>query len=198
MNPGKIVRPSRMDDRSLFRFKPGLCDAAARPPRWIGASGAGCSAAVEMCNNNGHCRKFDAGTMCPSYRATLDEQHLTRGRANTLRLALSGQLGPDALVSDAMRVVRWTCAWGARAASANVRRASTWRGSRSSSCISITVAHGYRLQDKLVAYLPRYAPLAARLGPVLNLRNRIPLLAKLSQAWLGLSAKRSLAGVACG
>ena len=46
-----------------------------------------------MCNNNGHCRKFDAGTMCPSYRVTRDEQHLTRGRANTLRLALSGQLG---------------------------------------------------------------------------------------------------------
>ena len=51
--------------------------------------------AVEMCNNNGHCRKFDAGTMCPSYRVTRDEEHLTRGRANTLRLALSGQLGPD-------------------------------------------------------------------------------------------------------
>ena len=46
-----------------------------------------------MCNNNGHCRKFDAGTMCPSYRVTRDEMHLTRGRANTLRLALSGQLG---------------------------------------------------------------------------------------------------------
>ena len=45
-----------------------------------------------MCNNNGHCRKFDAGAMCPSYRATRDEQHVTRGRANTLRLALSGQL----------------------------------------------------------------------------------------------------------
>jgi Fe-S oxidoreductase len=52
--------------------------------------------------------------------------------------------------------------------------------------------HGYRLQDKLIAYLPRYAPWAARLAPVLNLRNRIPLLAQLSQAWLGLSAKRSL------
>ena len=48
----------------------------------------GFAKAVEMCNNNGHCRKFDAGTMCPSYRVTRDEQHLTRGRANTLRLAL--------------------------------------------------------------------------------------------------------------
>ena len=53
----------------------------------------GLAKAVEMCNNNGHCRKFDAGTMCPSYRVTKDEQHVTRGRANTLRLAISGQLG---------------------------------------------------------------------------------------------------------
>ena len=57
----------------------------------------GFAKAVEMCNNNGHCRKFDAGTMCPSYRVTRDEQHLTRGRANTLRLALSGQLGAGRL-----------------------------------------------------------------------------------------------------
>jgi NAD-dependent dihydropyrimidine dehydrogenase PreA subunit len=60
-----------------------------------------------MCNNNGHCRKFDAGTMCPSYRVTGDEQHTTRGRANTLRLALSGQLGSErgatqASVKDAL------------------------------------------------------------------------------------------------
>src|SRR6185312_15951543 len=79
MNPGKIVRPSKMDDRSLFRFKPGY----RTPP---------IDSAVEMCNNNGACRKSDPGVMCPSYRATADEQHLTRGRANTLRLAVSGQL----------------------------------------------------------------------------------------------------------
>ncbi|TAK40382.1 MAG: FAD-binding oxidoreductase, partial [Betaproteobacteria bacterium] len=91
MNPGKIVSPPRMDDASLFRFKPGYrtipLAAALDWTEW-----GGYDKAVEMCNNNGHCRKFDAGTMCPSYRATRDEQHVTRGRANTLRLALSGQL----------------------------------------------------------------------------------------------------------
>jgi hypothetical protein len=58
---------------------------------WPGPQG-GLLGAVEMCNNNGTCRKFDAGTMCPSWRATREEKHLTRGRANTLRLALTGQL----------------------------------------------------------------------------------------------------------
>ncbi len=55
-----------------------------------------------MCNNNGACRKWDSGVMCPSYRATKDERHLTRGRANNLRLAISGQLGRDAFTSAEM------------------------------------------------------------------------------------------------
>ena len=79
------------------------CSATARimPPTrlapaldwsaWPGPQG-GLLGAVEMCNNNGTCRKSDANVMCPSFRATQDEQHLTRGRANTLRLALTGQL----------------------------------------------------------------------------------------------------------
>jgi ferredoxin len=55
-----------------------------------------------MCNNNGACRKLEGGVTCPSYRATRNEKDATRGRANPLRLAISGQLGPDALSSDAM------------------------------------------------------------------------------------------------
>jgi hypothetical protein len=49
---------------------------ALSAPGTGGDPAGGFSKAIEMCNNNGHCRKFDAGTMCPSYRATLDEQHL--------------------------------------------------------------------------------------------------------------------------
>ncbi len=100
MNPGKIVRPTKMDDRTLFRFKPGYAartlDTALDWSEWSvpGAQSQGFAAAVEMCNNNGHCRKFDAGTMCPSFRATGDEQHLTRGRANTLRLASPASSAP--------------------------------------------------------------------------------------------------------
>ena len=55
-----------------------------------------------MCNNNGACRKLAGGVMCPSYRVTRNERDVTRGRANTLRLAMTGQLGPDALASDEM------------------------------------------------------------------------------------------------
>ncbi|HEX7951691.1 MAG TPA: FAD-linked oxidase C-terminal domain-containing protein, partial [Burkholderiales bacterium] len=190
MNPGKIVRPTRMDDRSLLRFKPGYqvqpMETALDWSAW-----GGFAPAVEMCNNNGHCRKFDAGTMCPSYRATGDEQHLTRGRANTLRLAVSGQLGPDALVSDAMRDTmdlcvgckgcRRECPTGIDMARMKVEFQHQY-GRR----------HGFTLRQKLIAYLPRYAPVAARFAPLLNLRDTIPGLAWLSEKWLGLSARRSL------
>ena len=115
-----------MDDASLFRFTPGYAgsplEAGARlvgveraqrsgderdsAPGTGGDPAQGFAKAVEMCNNNGHCRKFDAGTMCPSYRVTRDEQHLTRGRANTLRLALSGQLGDDVRLERGARGAR--------------------------------------------------------------------------------------------
>ncbi|SVD70820.1 uncharacterized protein METZ01_LOCUS423674, partial [marine metagenome] len=77
-NPGRIVNPPRMDDRSLFRFKPGYkineLNTALDWSAW-----GGFSSAVEMCNNNGACRKLSSGMMCPSFRATRDEQHSTRG-----------------------------------------------------------------------------------------------------------------------
>jgi FAD/FMN-containing dehydrogenase/Fe-S oxidoreductase len=192
LNPGKIVRPSKQDDRSLFRFKP---DYQAQPPapaldwsEWETGTehrGSGFAKAVEMCNNNGHCRKFDAGTMCPSYRVTRDEKHLTRGRANTLRLALSGQLGPDALTSNAVREAmdlcvsckgcKRECPTGVDMAKMKIEFLHHWRRH-----------HGLPLKDRLIAYLPRYAPWAKRLAPVLN------LLQGIGKPLLGFATKRSL------
>src|SRR5262245_13279070 len=105
MNPGKIVRASRMDDRSMFRFKPDYSVSQMKTALdWSAYPGAGggFQGAVEMCNNNGECRKLTGGVMCPSFRVTGNERDVTRGRANSLRLAISGQLGPDALTSEEM------------------------------------------------------------------------------------------------
>ena len=203
MNPGKIVRGTKQDDRSLFRFKPGYAvqkfDTALDWSEWnapgaaapVAAASFSLVAAVEMCNNNGHCRKFDAGTMCPSYRATGNERDLTRGRANTLRLALSGQLGEGAFTSDAMREVMDLCV--------------SCKGCKRECPTGVDMAkmkieflyhygkrHGIALKARLIAWLPRYAPWAARLPWLANLRDVVPGLAALSESLLGLSAKRSL------
>ncbi len=211
MNPGKIVRATRMDDASLFRYRPGYrvlpmptaldwsaWDVQNDPvagsltaPGTGGDPAHGFAKAVDMCNNNGHCRKFDAGTMCPSYRVTRDEQHLTRGRANTLRLALSGQLGTDALASESVRDAldlcvsckgcRRECPTGVDMARMKIEFRYQWQRK-----------HGLAPFDRLVAHLPRWAPWAARLSWLGNLRDTLPGAAALGERWLGFSARRSL------
>ncbi len=189
-NPGKIVRPPRMDDRSLFRFKPGYAplpiDTALDWSDWGGFAGA-----AEMCNNNGACRKFDADVMCPSFRVTRDEQHLTRGRANTLRLAVSGQLGPEALVSDEMYETMQLCV-SCKGCKRECPTGVDMARMKIEFLYQYVRRHGLKLSDRLVAFLPRYAPWAAQLGVLANLRNHLPGLPWLTEKLLGFSRKRSL------
>ena len=194
LNPGKIVDPPKMDDRELFRYSPDYrvgelktqLDWSAYP-----GAGGGFQGAVEMCNNNGACRKLEGGVMCPSYRATRNEKDVTRGRANTLRLAISGQLGPDALSSDEMmdtlklcvscKACRHECPTGVDMAKMKIEVLAA-RAEK----------HGLSLRDRLVGYLPHYAALASRLAPLANWRNRSPLLRALFEKFAGISAKRAL------
>ena len=194
LNPGKIVDAPRMDDRTLFRYPPDYRIAELKTvlvwSAWPGAGG-GFQGAVEMCNNNGACRKLEGGVMCPSYRATRNEKDVTRGRANTLRLAISGQLGPDALASDDMadtmklcvscKACRHECPTGVDMAKMKIEVQA-----------ARVTKHGLSLRDRLVGYLPRYAALASYLAPLANLRNRSPLLRTLFEKFAGISAQRDL------
>ena len=190
MNPGKIVNPPKQDERSLLRYKPGYQTQAPETvldwSAWGGLPGA-----VEMCNNNGHCRKFDAGTMCPSYRATRDEAHLTRGRANTLRLALSGQLGEEGFLSDAVREAFDLCV--------------SCKGCRRECPTGVDMArmkieflhhdrarHGHSVRDRLVGMLPAYAPWASRFAPLVNAMQRLPGASHALRALAGFDSRREL------
>jgi FAD/FMN-containing dehydrogenase/Fe-S oxidoreductase len=189
LNPGKIVRAPRMDDRSLFRYKPGYAALKVLPALDWSESG-GRMAATEMCNNNGSCRKFDA-VMCPSYQATGDERDATRGRANSLRLALSGQLGPDALVSESMKETMDLCV-GCKACRRECPTGVDMSRMKIEFLHHWNARHGVSRQTKLTAYLPRYAAIARRFAPLVNLRNRVPALAALGEKLTGLSRKRKL------
>ena len=194
LNPGKIVDAPKMDDRTLFRFSPDYrvselktaLDWSAYP-----GAGGGFQGAVEMCNNNGACRKLEGGVMCPSYRTTRNEKDVTRGRANTLRLAISGQLGRDALSSDEMmdtlklcvscKACRHECPTGVDMAKMKIEVLA-----------ARAAKHGLSLRDRLVGYLPHYAALASRFAPLANWRNNSPLLRKLFEKFAGISAQRAL------
>ncbi|MES2751938.1 MAG: FAD-linked oxidase C-terminal domain-containing protein [Pseudomonadota bacterium] len=194
LNPGKIVHPPRMDDRALFRYAPDYkIDRITTVLDWSvypGAAG-GFQGAVEMCNNNGACRKLEGGVMCPSYRATRNEKDVTRGRANTLRLAISGQLGPDALASDEMmqtmqlcvscKACRHECPTGVDMAKMKIE------------VLAARVAqHGLTLRDRMVGYLPHYAAMASRFAWLANLRNKSQILRWLFEEVAGISAARDL------
>ena len=193
-NPGKIVDPPRMDDRSLFRYSPDYTvpafDTELDWSAWTG-SGGGFQGAVEMCNNNGACRKLKGGVMCPSFRATRKEKDLTRGRANTLRLAISGQLGPDALTSEQMAETMKLCV-SCKGCKHECPTGIDMARMKIEVQAAMAKRHGLSLHDKLVAFLPRYAPLASRLSFLTNLRNTVPGLAKLTEKLTGFTATRNL------
>jgi FAD/FMN-containing dehydrogenase/Fe-S oxidoreductase len=252
LSPRRIIDPPKMNDTALMRFPPSYRVAPIQPaldwsawdvqnnpvteettaPGTGGDPARGLAKHVEMCNNNGHCRKFDAGTMCPSYRVTRDELHSTRGRANTLRLALSGQLdilpppqpspsGGGSEVSlppplgegrgggmPAKNAAAHGNDWSDAALDA-VREAMdlcvSCKGCKRDCPTGVDMAklkieflqhykakHGHTLKDRLVGQLPDYARHAAKIAPLLNLRDKVPLMAQLSEKLLGFSARRSL------
>jgi FAD/FMN-containing dehydrogenase/Fe-S oxidoreductase len=215
LSPQRIVNPPKMDDLRLLRFPPKYKVIALKTaldwsawnvqndpvteqtsaPGTGGDAARGFAKAVEMCNNNGHCRKFDTGTMCPSYRVTRDEKHLTRGRANTLRLALSGQIegmkAKDAFTSEAVKDALDLCV-GCKSCKRECPTGVDMAKMKVEFLHHYKARHGYSLKDKLVACLPDYAPWASRFAPLLNLRDKIPGLAALSEKLLGFSARRKL------
>ncbi|WP_425257544.1 FAD-binding and (Fe-S)-binding domain-containing protein [Rubrivivax sp. RP6-9] len=211
LNPGKIIDPPKMDDASLFRFPPSYRTIPLQPvydwsawdvqndpvteettaPGTGGDTTGGLAKAVEMCNNNGHCRKFDAGTMCPSYRVTRDEQHLTRGRANTLRLALSGQLGDDAFTGPAVAEALDLCV-GCKGCKRDCPTGVDMAKMKLEWTAQHRARHGFTLKDRLLARLPELVHTAAKLPWLFNLRNTLPGARALSAKWLGLAPQRNL------
>src|SRR5206468_4666008 len=105
-NPGKIVDTPPLT--SNLRYGAGY--ATPDPATFFDyAEHGGMGRAVEMCSGLGVCRKTLDGTMCPSFMATREEKHSTRGRANVLRLAMAGRLGESGLGDEGVREVLDRC-----------------------------------------------------------------------------------------
>ena len=158
-------------------------------------AGGGFQGAVEMCNNNGACRKIDGGVMCPSYRVTREERDVTRGRANSLRLAITGQLGPDALTSDEMAETMKLCV-----SCKACRRECPTGVDMARMKIEVQAAraakHGLSLRDRLIGWMPRYAPYAAMMPWLFNARDKYPRLQGVLRAARGLQRAPHPAAVA--
>jgi len=190
LNPGKIVRAPKMDDRSLFRYGKNYAAIDLTTVLDWSADG-GFLGAIEQCNNNGACRNHASGVMCPSYLATEDEVDVVRGRANALRLAMTGQLGPDAITSEALYGAMDLCV-GCKGCKRECPTGVDMTKMKVEFLHHYRAKHGLRLKDRLVANLPRLAPLASAFAFFANLRNKIPRLAKWAETAVGISAQRKL------
>ena len=189
LNPHKIVRPYKSDDRSLMRYKYDY-KAENISTHYDWSSWGQFSDAVEMCNNNGACRKLDSGVMCPSYRVTKEEKDLVRGRANTLRLALSNQLPKDSFVSRGMYETMELCV------SCKACQRECPMSVDMAKMKSEFLSHYYRkfsmsIKDRVISNIPKLIWLLKFSNPIINILNKLPIFSQIIE-WFGFSSKRSL------
>jgi Fe-S oxidoreductase len=189
LNPGKIVRPYKSDDRSLMRYKADY-KAENISTHYDWSEWGQFSDAVEMCNNNGACRKLDSGVMCPSYRVTMEEKDLVRGRANTLRLALSNQLPEGSFASKEMFETMELCV------SCKACQRECPMSVDMAKMKSEFLSHYYKkfqmsIKDKIISDMPKLIWLLKIVAPLFNTVKKIPLLDKVIELF-GFSSKRQM------
>src|SRR5262249_26862208 len=127
----------------------------------------GLSQAAEQCGGVGACRKRLTGTMCPSYMATRDENDSTRGRANVLRLAISGQLGPLGLTDPALHSVLDLCL-ECKACKSECPTGVDMARMKSEFLHQYRLQHGAKVRARLLAAIDRLAEWGSRTAPLSN------------------------------
>ncbi|MBT3296575.1 MAG: FAD-binding protein [Verrucomicrobia bacterium] len=187
MNPGKVIDAPPMT--TLLRYGDQYHDVEAATLFHYRDQG-GFQLAVEQCNGVGACRKLDDGMMCPSFMATRDEEASTRGRANALRLAMSGQLGEGALGSHRLKEVMDLCL-ACKACKTECPNSVDMARLKSEVLQMHHDAHGVPLGSRLVGGMPGMARLVA--GPLaylVNAASRLPGYAWLMEKVAGVDRRR--------
>jgi len=163
-NPGKIVDAPPL--ASNLRFGPGY--RAADPETFFDFSEyGGLAGAVEMCSGVGACRKKLAGTMCPSYMATREEADSTRGRANVLRLAISGKLNESGLGDEGVYSVLDLCL-ECRACKSECPVGVDMARFKSEFLADYHARHGTPLADRALGGIAALSEWGSRFAPVSN------------------------------
>ncbi len=188
MNPGKIIDAPAMDSAELLRYSPDYSTIAINT-RYDWRADQGFAGAVEMCNGAGVCRKEGSGTMCPSYQATLDEAHSTRGRANALRAAISGAL-PEDLGDAALKSVLELCL-SCKACASECPSSVDIAKLKSEFLASWHDRHGIDLATRLFGNIHKLNAIAGRLPRLSNWLMQSAL-GKRSLGALGLPKERPL------
>jgi FAD/FMN-containing dehydrogenase/Fe-S oxidoreductase len=187
-NPGKIVDPPSIT--SNLRFGAGY--QTPNPATWFDYdSYGGMGGAVEMCSGVGACRKKLAGTMCPSYMATRDEAHTTRGRANVLRLAMAGRLNESGLGDEGTYQVLDLCL-ECRACKAECPVGVDMARFKSEFLADYWSRYGTPLRASALGNVARISVWGSRLAPLANWLNATSLVRWLNEQILDIDHRRTL------
>jgi len=189
LNPGKIVRPHKSNDRSLMRYKTGY-KANNISTHYDWSNWGQFSDAVEMCNNNGACRKLDSGVMCPSYRVTKEEKDLVRGRANTLRLALSNQLPEGSFASKEMYETMELCV-SCKACQRECPMSVDMAKMKSEFLSHYYKKFSMRIKDRVISDMPRLIWLLKIVAPIFNKVKNLPLISNIVKRF-GFATEREM------
>jgi len=197
-NPGNLVGPANVETiTASLRVLPERESVTAPEIQtyFDYSDQHGFNGAIEQCNGAGVCRKKQGGTMCPSYMATLDERHSTRGRGNALRLAITGQLTRDGAARwddpETLKTLDWCLSCKACKAEcpSNVdvaRLKSEYLAQRNSARGRVP------LRDRLIANIRTINRLGAMAPAVGNFVAQLEATKALAQRFFSIDARRSL------
>jgi FAD/FMN-containing dehydrogenase/Fe-S oxidoreductase len=188
LNPGKIVDAGPMTEN--LRFGAGY--VTPTPPTYFDyAAYGGLGGAVDMCSGVGACRKTLEGTMCPSFMATRDEQHSTRGRANVLRLAMAGRLGETGLGDEGVYETLDLCL-ECRACKAECPVGVDVARFKSEFLADYWQRHGTALHARALGNARSVAKLGSALAPLANWALGLTPVRAVNEALLGIDRRRTL------
>ncbi len=189
MNPGPIIDPNPMDQDLRYGAK---YNTPAFPTEYHYRDDGTFAQAVEMCTGVGDCRQNLIGAMCPSYRATRDEEHSTRGRANALRLAMTGQLGPDGIINKRLYEVMELCL-SCKACKSECPSNVDIAKLKSEFLQKYHDAYGVILRERMVA---RSTEMAARIAgwkaPIVNWVQKTRVFCQILEWIAGIDRRRTL------
>ena len=188
MNPGKIIDTPPMTENLRYgtAYQP-----AALATTLDFSPDSGYAGAVEMCNGMGACRKLD-GTMCPSFMATRDEEHSTRGRANLLRAALSGRMpeGADGSITDQRLHQALDLCLECKACKAECESGVDMAKLKYEFLSHYQERHGVPLRSRLFANVSGLNKLGSRYAPLSNWLAGNGIGKALASKFLGISPQR--------
>jgi FAD/FMN-containing dehydrogenase/Fe-S oxidoreductase len=191
MNPGKIVDTPGMTDNlrhGVPNYEQRIAEVNAN---YRYDEHGGFALSVEQCNGVGACRKVGSGTMCPSYMATRDEDASTRGRANALRLAMSGQLGAGGLTGEGVADALELCL-SCKACKTECPNAVDMAKMKSDVQQMRHDKRGTPRAAKLIGNMPAMAKrLSGPFAPAINKLQSVGFVRKIAERVAGVDARRA-------